>query len=122
MQFERKELGFSHPYNPLSKMNYTPINPLYEIPLKESYFKKVTAPVYDVLRKELKQVFKNRSCNFKNDLFFKDTTGKNRIGQKVKRQNQKWIRGEGRLMDNTPAGDYIKGSSHAWRNAFSQLP
>ena len=72
MKLDKKTLPFSHPYNPLSKMNYTPMNPLYELPLKEGYFEKVTNRAYDSLKNELKQVFNNRSCNFRNDLFFKD--------------------------------------------------
>ena len=103
MKIEYKTLPFHHPYNPLSKMNYTPMNPLYEIPLKEGYFEKVTSPVYESLKKELKMVFKNRACNFKSELFFKDQISKNRIGQKFKKINKKWVEGEGRLKSNTPS-------------------
>lgn len=121
MKLERKTLAFSHPYNPLSKMNYTPMNPLYELPLKEGYFEKVTSSAYDSLKSELRQVFKNRSCNFKNDLFFKDLMTKNRIGLKFKKANKNWVLGNGRLMDGTRSYEPIKGNAKSWRTENNQV-
>lgn len=92
-----KDLSSAHPYNPVSKMNYYPINPMYQIPLQEKFFDKVTYPAYKSLNRELNRVQSNKPCNFNNNRYFRDKMRKGRIGLHVRAQNKPWTKGVGRM-------------------------
>lgn len=115
---QKKDISSSHPYSPLSKMNYYPINPMYALPLQENFFKKVSHAAYKNLEKELNNVQSNKPCNFKNMLYFKDKMKRGRIGLHVKEQNRPWSSGVGRLKSGMKSQYCIKGSRKGWKERF----